>query len=44
MAKPYTPIACGLYDQLEIAAMRKKSCRFEFSQEGGASRIVLAKN
>ncbi|WP_182867718.1 Rho-binding antiterminator [Rhodopirellula sp. JC639] len=30
MDKPYTPISCGFYDQLEILAMRKSSTMIRY--------------
>lgn len=36
---PYTPIACHLYDELEIAAMRKREVELVLTTEAGKSTV-----
>ena len=44
MTKPYVPIACGIYDELESLAVRRTVCQIEFLStsriESVQSRIV----
>ena len=40
MAKPYQPIDCGVYDQLEVLAMRRSACRIEFLDDAGSCRTI----
>lgn len=32
----YTPISCGIYDELELAAMRRSLLSVEYSDDGGS--------
>lgn len=32
--KPYQPIACSIYDELELLAMRKESITLTYKEEG----------
>ncbi len=40
MKADYQPIACGLYDQLEIWAMRKVSLEITYLTEEGVVRVI----
>ncbi len=40
MKQAYTPIACELYDQLELAAMRGREVCFELMAEGGSRTLT----
>lgn len=35
MEKEYKPIACGLYDELELRALRKQKTKITFRNESG---------
>lgn len=40
MAKPYQPIDCGVYDQLEVLAMRRTVCQIEYSGTKGIRETI----
>jgi Rho-binding antiterminator len=37
MTKPFQPVDCGVYDQLEVLAMRRIVCQLEYKGDGGNS-------
>lgn len=39
MDKKYKPIACGLYDELELRAIRKQRCKITFIDSGITNTI-----
>lgn len=40
MEKEYTPIACGLYDELELRALRKKIIKLTFQNDKNDNEII----
>lgn len=40
MQKPYRPIACGLYDELELRALRKQRITITFQNDKNESETI----
>jgi Rho-binding antiterminator len=40
MNKEYKPIACGLYDELELRALRKQKVTLTFLNHNGETEII----
>ncbi len=40
MEKEYKPIACGLYDELELRALRKKTIKLTFQNDQNDNEII----
>jgi Rho-binding antiterminator len=40
MEKEYKPIACGLYDELELRALRKKTIKLTFQNDKNDNEII----
>ena len=40
MEKEYKPIACGLYDELELRALRKKIIKLTFQNDKNDNEII----
>jgi len=40
MEKEYTPIACGLYDELELRALRKKTIKLTFQNDKNDNETI----
>ena len=40
MPDPYKPIDCGVYDQLEVLAMRRTPCVVEFRDDDGSEETI----
>jgi len=40
MEKEYTPIACALYDELELRALRKKIIKLTFQNDKNDNEII----
>ena len=40
MEKEYKPIACGLYDELELRALRKRTIKLTFQNDKNDNEII----
>ncbi len=40
MNKEYKPLACGLYDELELRALRKQKVTLTFLNDNGETEII----
>ncbi len=40
MEKEYKPIACGLYDELELRALRKKTIKLTFQNDKNENETI----
>ena len=40
MNKEYKPIACGLYDELELRSLRKQKAKLTFQNDNKENKII----